>query len=67
MNSTKHFITSQIKKRVPVFVALLILAGMVWLNMSDIGRKQTWDAEFPMANANITWEQTHFPGAWRQE
>ena len=27
MNSTKHCITSQIKKRVPMFIALLILAG----------------------------------------
>lgn len=48
-------------------VLLTVIVALVVLNLSDIGKQKTWDVELPMANANVTWQQTHFPGAWRQE
>lgn len=47
-----------------MLIALLILAGTIWLNLSDIGRQQTWDVEIPMTNTHITWIQTFHAGAW---
>lgn len=63
-NTNKH-----IGARFAVTLAILltVIIALVALNLSDIGKKQTWDVELPMANANVTWQQTHFPGAWRQE
>ena len=57
------------RKTVPAVIAglLTVIIALVALNLSDIGKKKTWDVELPMANANVTWQQTHFPGAWRQE
>ena len=42
-----------------------ILAAAV-IALIGIGRseKTAWDAEFPMANAGISWEQTFHPGPW---
>lgn len=44
-----------------------IVCGMIgWLIGSGAGAEEKWqpDAEFPMANAHITWEQTYHAGAW---
>jgi len=45
-------------------VLVSVIAGLIALNMSDIGIENAWDAEFPMANAHITWEQTFHAGHW---
>ena len=49
---------------VTLAVLLSVIAGLVALNLSDIGRKKTWDIEIPMANAHVTWLQTYCRGAW---
>ena len=49
---------------VTLAVLLSVIAGLIALNLSDIGRKKTWDIEIPMANAHVAWQQTYFPGAW---
>lgn len=64
MNSTKYCITSQIKKRVPVIISLLVLAGMIALNVAVPEPVLEPDIVYPMANSRISWEQTFHAGAW---
>ena len=64
MNSTKNYITSELKKRVPMFIALLILAGMIALNVAVPEPVLEPDSVYPMANSRISWEQTFHAGAW---
>ena len=64
MNSTKNYITSEIKKRVPMFIALLILAAMIALNVAVPEPVLEPDSVYPMANSRIGWEQTFHAGAW---
>ena len=48
-------------------IALVILAaiiiGLCVLIANEWNRK-TWDTEHPLTNANISWEQTFYKGAW---
>ena len=64
MNSTKNYSTSQMKKRVPMFIALLILAGMIALNVAVPEPVLEPDSVHPMANSRISWNQTFHAGAW---
>ena len=64
MNSTKNSITSQMKKRVPMFIALLILAGMIALNMAVPEPVTEPDIVHPFVNTQISWEQTFYEGPW---
>lgn len=47
-----------------MFIALLILAGMIALNVAVPEPKQEPDSVHPMANSRINWEQTFHAGAW---
>ena len=53
------------RKTVPAVIAglLTVIIALVALNLSDIGRRKTWDIEIPMANAHVSWQQTHHAGA----
>ena len=64
MNSTKNYITSEIKKRVPMFIALLILAAMIALNVAVPEPKPEPDSVHPFVNTRISWDQTYHAGAW---
>ena len=64
MNSTKNYIASGIKKRVPMIIALLILAGMIALNVAVPEPKPEPDSVHPFVNTRISWEQTFHAGAW---
>ena len=64
MNSTKNSITSQMKKRVPMFIALLILAGMIALNMAVPEPVTEPDIVHTFVNTQISWEQTFYEGPW---
>ena len=44
----------------------IAIIALVMLNFSSIGKKKTWDVEMPMANANVSWEQTYFPGGFNK-
>ena len=50
-----------------IFIIMIILAiiiGLAW-NMIEAEREpQNWQTSYPMANVNISWEQTHHPGPW---
>ena len=47
-----------------VFIALAIAIGLIWNAMEEANRAQAWQTSYPMANVNISWEQTHHPGPW---
>lgn len=66
MNSTKNYITSELKKRVPMFIALLILAGMIALNVAVPEPMLEPDSVHPFVNTRISWEQTFHAGAWSE-
>lgn len=53
------------KKRMPMIIALAALAAMVIIN-AVVPEPVTHDVEFPMANVNVTWEQTFHAGAWSE-
>lgn len=64
MNSTKNSITSQMKKRVPMIIALLILAGMIAMNVAVPEPNLEPDSVHPFVNTRISWDQTYHAGAW---
>ena len=59
-----NYNTHPIKKRVPMLIAILILAGTVALNVFIPEPVLEPDTVHPMANARISWEQTFYGGAW---
>lgn len=60
----KHSITKELKKSIPAALAVLLLAGMVALNLCVPEPVTKPDAEYPIANAAINWDQTFANGAW---
>jgi hypothetical protein len=63
-NPSNYSITFELKKRVPMFIALLILAAMIALNVAVPEPVLEPDSVYPMANSRISWEQTFHAGAW---
>ena len=51
------------KKRIPMFVALAVLAGMIALNVW-VKEPEPQAEAFPMVNSRVSWLQTYYPGAW---
>ena len=53
-----------------IFVVVIILAiviGLVWAEIENQQQVPEWPAEVtshPMANANVSWNQTYYPGPW---
>lgn len=64
MNSTRKYITSELKKRVPMLIALLILAGMIALNVAVPEPVLEPDSVYPFVNNKISWNQTFYEGPW---
>ena len=54
----------KMKKRIPMFIAMALLAVMVIVCAVVPYPEEKHDAEYPMANAAISWEQTFYRGAW---
>ena len=52
------------KKRIPMLIAMAVLAGMIVLNAAVKAPELEPDAVHPMANARISWEQSYHSGAW---
>lgn len=65
-NPSKHSITSELKKRVPVIISLLVLAGMIALNLAVPEPVLEPDSVHPFVNTRISWEQTFHAGAWSE-
>ena len=63
-NPSNYSITSELKKRVPMIIALLILAGMIALNVAVPEPVFEPDSVYPFANSKISWNQTFYEGPW---
>ena len=63
-NPSKHSITSELKKRVPVIISLLVLAGMIALNLVAPEPVLEPDSVHLFVNSKISWEQTFYEGPW---
>ena len=53
------------KKRMPMIIALAVLAGMIALNVA-VKKPEPAGEAYPMANAKISWGQTFHGGAWSE-
>ena len=50
-----------------IFIVMIILAiiiGLAWNMIEAEEEPKNWQTSYPMANVNISWEQTHHPGPW---
>ena len=47
-----------------IAILLAIIIGIVWNMIEAEGQPPAWQTSYPMANVNISWEQTHHPGPW---
>ena len=47
-----------------IMILLAIIIGLAWNMIEAEGQPPTWQTSYPMANVNISWEQTHHPGPW---
>ena len=63
-NHSNYSITTELKKRVPMLLAILLLVGMAALNLFIPEPKTEPDSVHPFANARISWEQTFHAGSW---
>lgn len=66
MKSHKHYIKKEQKGQI-IFIALILLAiaaGLLWSAWEDANQPPAWQVEYPMANVNISWEQTFHPGGF---
>ena len=66
MKSRKHYIKKEHKGQIIfiVFILLAIAAGLIWNMIEENNMPPAWQESYPMANANISWEQSFHPGAW---
>ena len=66
MKSHKHYIKKEQKGQIIfiVFILLAIAAGLIWNAIEETNQPPAWQVSYPMANANISWEQSFHPGAW---
>lgn len=63
-NPSKHSITKELKKRVSMLLAILLLVGMAALNLFIPEPKTEPDSVHPFVNTHISWEQTFYEGPW---
>ena len=71
MRSWKQYSTLEKEKTIFTVVVLVIALCLVALYLLDITGNLTppaWphETEHPIANAVVNWQQTFFPGAWKQ-
>ena len=66
MKSHKNYIKKETKGQI-IFVAVILLAiaiGLIWNMIEESNQQQAWQTSYPMANTNISWNQTYYPGPW---
>ena len=56
----------KMKKRIPMFIAMLLMAAMVIISAVVPYPEEKHDVEYPMANAAISWDQTFHNGGWSE-
>lgn len=60
-NTTKSW-----KKRVPMFLAMALLAGMIALNLFVPIPEPEADSVHPFVNVNVSWLETFHSGSWSE-
>lgn len=66
MKSRKHYIKKETKGQI-IFIVLILVAiaiGLIWNAIEANNKPPAWKTSYPMANTNISWQQTHHPGPW---
>ena len=68
MKSYKHYIKKETKGQIIfiIFLLIAIAAGLIWNAIEESNQPPAWQTSYPMANANISWEQTFHGGAWNE-
>ena len=72
MNKNHKYIITKERKGQIIFIVLILLAigiGILWNYMDEQNKVPEWPGEvttYPMANVNISWEQTFHSGAWSE-
>ena len=56
------------KKTFRIFIGIMavVLSALIGMNIS-LDNEKTWDVSYEMANTNISWQQTFYPGAWNSD
>ena len=62
----RHYITTEWKKRLPMFIAMLLLAVMVILTVTIPEPVTEPDAVYPMTNVHITWSESFHSGGFEE-
>ncbi len=69
MKSQNKYIRKETKGQI-IFIVLIILAVLIGLLWNALEREPEYNWEpatsFPIANAQISWEQTFHGGAWNE-
>ena len=63
-NPSRHSTTNEIKKRVPMLIAIFAALAMLTINLAVKEPEIEPDTVHPMANARISWQQTFYCGSW---
>ena len=72
MNKNHKYIIKKETKGQIIFIVMILLAigiGILWNYLDGQNKVPEWPGEvttYPMANANISWEQTFHSGAWSE-
>jgi hypothetical protein len=62
----RDYTTNNLKKRIPMILAIMLLAVMVALNVCVKEPELEPDGVFPMANAKVGWLQSYHNGGWTE-
>ncbi len=49
-----------------IFLLIAIATGLIWNAIEETNQLPAWQTEYPIANANISWEQTFASGSWNE-
>lgn len=63
MNSRKDSITKRVVSAM-LRIILIALIALVVCTFFNVQAEKTWDVEYPMANAKVTWQQSYHSGGW---
>ena len=69
MNKNHKYIITKERKGQIIFIVLILLAvaiGLLWNELEQTEVQTKPDVSYPMANVNISWEQTFHSGAWSE-
>lgn len=71
MKTWNHYSTEEKERKVFVIImTVIMLAIIAWgvMEICGVFDKPEWEptVSYPMANAKISWEETHYYGGWTE-